>query len=178
MSCSNLNKCPNGRQSDQIVTASSGRRDAAREAHMDDNDRPGSQTLVDLALCSINGANCTCLLPPSPAMPKGLPTTSSDLRPVAERKLSRGSVWRLAFAAVLAIVFVQLTFTRPLIESRRGVQVPLHAAEILDKCRLLNVKPGPPEDFNLRHASDRFVPGTKSTLIKVRCTVMHVSFLS
>ncbi|OBZ68120.1 hypothetical protein A0H81_11871 [Grifola frondosa] len=44
--------------------------------------------------------------------------------------------------------------------------VPLHAAEVLDKCRLLDVKAGPPPDFNQRTQSDRFIPGTLPTLIK------------
>ncbi|KAI0690094.1 carbohydrate esterase family 9 protein [Cytidiella melzeri] len=44
--------------------------------------------------------------------------------------------------------------------------MPLHASEILDKCQQLSIKPGPPEDFNQRKQSDRFVPGTKTTLIR------------
>ncbi|KAI0354145.1 composite domain of metallo-dependent hydrolase [Trametes cingulata] len=47
----------------------------------------------------------------------------------------------------------------------RELQYPLHAAESLHKCLLLEAKPGPPEDFTSRTESDRFVPATKATLI-------------
>ncbi|KAF9052269.1 hypothetical protein BDZ89DRAFT_1056627 [Hymenopellis radicata] len=46
------------------------------------------------------------------------------------------------------------------------VKIPLHAEEALQKCRVLDIPPGPPPDFHLRKESDRFVPGTKATLIK------------
>ena len=41
-----------------------------------------------------------------------------------------------------------------------------HSQETVARCRSLNVKPGPPVDFYSRQQSDRFVPGTKATLIK------------
>ncbi|KAK0189119.1 hypothetical protein F5146DRAFT_1058052 [Armillaria mellea] len=44
--------------------------------------------------------------------------------------------------------------------------IPLHAAETLQKCKLLDVPPGPPPGFHSRTESDRFVPGTKATLLK------------
>jgi hypothetical protein len=44
--------------------------------------------------------------------------------------------------------------------------VPKNADSILAKCRALNVKPGPPEDFGHRTVSDRFQPGTKAVWIK------------
>lgn len=50
--------------------------------------------------------------------------------------------------------------------THKVVNLPLHASEILDKCRLLDTLPGPPPDFNSRTESDRYVPGTKPTLIK------------
>lgn len=62
----------------------------------------------------------------------------------------------------LFILPLQYRHVRP----SKAVQVPLHAAEILAKCRLLEVKPGPPADFRLRERSDRFVPGTRPVLIK------------
>ena len=49
---------------------------------------------------------------------------------------------------------------------RRGSPVPRHAAEIQDRCRALNTKPGPPPGFHYRTVSDRFVEGTKSVWIK------------
>jgi hypothetical protein len=45
-------------------------------------------------------------------------------------------------------------------------EVPINASSILDKCRLLDVKPGIPYHFHRRTQSDRFVTGTPPTLIK------------
>ena len=45
-------------------------------------------------------------------------------------------------------------------------RLPIHVEETLNKCRNLHTKPGPPPDFNLRTESDRYVPGTKATLIR------------
>ncbi|KAL6308850.1 hypothetical protein BKA93DRAFT_481716 [Sparassis latifolia] len=44
--------------------------------------------------------------------------------------------------------------------------IPLHAAEIVQKCRALEVKPGPPEAFYERSQSDRFQPGTRPVVIR------------
>ncbi|KAF9061078.1 hypothetical protein BDP27DRAFT_1338711 [Rhodocollybia butyracea] len=46
------------------------------------------------------------------------------------------------------------------------VKVPINSQQILQKCRNLNTIPSPPLDFYARTESDRFVPGTKPTLIK------------
>ncbi|KAF7428612.1 hypothetical protein PC9H_007839 [Pleurotus ostreatus] len=51
-------------------------------------------------------------------------------------------------------------------QDRTLAKPPLRAKEILDQCRSLELEPGPPPDFHLRKASDRFVPGTKAVLIK------------
>jgi hypothetical protein len=48
---------------------------------------------------------------------------------------------------------------------RRTVQVPLHAERSLARCASLKVAAGPPANFHDRKASDRFVPGTKATLL-------------
>ncbi|EIM86583.1 composite domain of metallo-dependent hydrolase [Stereum hirsutum FP-91666 SS1] len=45
-------------------------------------------------------------------------------------------------------------------------RLPLHAQHILNKCSTLNAKPAPPPDFYERGQSDRFVRGTKPTLIR------------
>src|ERR1700733_10396247 len=44
--------------------------------------------------------------------------------------------------------------------------LPINASTILERCRLLNVKPGVPHGFYHRAQSDRFVPSTPPTLIK------------
>ncbi|KAJ7579295.1 carbohydrate esterase family 9 protein [Mycena floridula] len=43
---------------------------------------------------------------------------------------------------------------------------PLHAATALARCRNIHLPAGPPKDFYSRKESDRFVPGTRPTLIK------------
>lgn len=41
-----------------------------------------------------------------------------------------------------------------------------HAAAALSRCRSLSLAPGPSPDFHKRKQSDRYVPGTKPTLLK------------
>ena len=99
-----------------------------------------------------------------------LPVTASEQQ-AGRSRLHRKNVWKLSLATIVLIALSQWTFIRSQAGSRASVRVPIHAEEILDKCRMLDAKPGPPEDFNLRGYSDRFVPGTKATLIKVRCSL-------
>ena len=51
---------------------------------------------------------------------------------------------------------------------------PTHIAAALERCRLLGTQPGPPSHFHTpsRRKSDRFVEGTKPTLITVRLHVV------
>ncbi|TDL21725.1 carbohydrate esterase family 9 protein [Rickenella mellea] len=49
---------------------------------------------------------------------------------------------------------------------QRSVTIPLHAEHTIARCENLKLKPGPPPTFNERKQSDRFVPGTRPTLIK------------
>ncbi|KAJ6616478.1 carbohydrate esterase family 9 protein [Mycena sp. CBHHK59/15] len=44
--------------------------------------------------------------------------------------------------------------------------VPINAEAIVAQCRSLLLAPGPPDDFHARTQSDRFVEGTKPTLIR------------
>ncbi|KAI0761055.1 hypothetical protein BD413DRAFT_592733 [Trametes elegans] len=87
-----------------------------------------------------------------------------------------GRALRVFVAAALSLAVVQYlrVYTDLASSSPWGVEVPLGAQEYLDKCQLLDVKPGPPEDFNTRTQSDRFVPGTTATLIK-SCMVTFCS---
>ncbi|KAI0266870.1 carbohydrate esterase family 9 protein [Gloeopeniophorella convolvens] len=48
---------------------------------------------------------------------------------------------------------------------QRSVPLPLHAEQSLARCAALDFTSGPPTDFHDRTASDRFVPGTKATLL-------------
>ena len=81
----------------------------------------------------------------------------------------------LAFAVALAVftsISLSVNFgilgTGSFVGSSRNAgfnRVPFHAREILDKCAASKVPAGPPEDFHSRTVSDRFTPGTPSTLI-------------
>lgn len=102
---------------------------------------------------------------PMYGMPIGAPAQAHPGPPLRRRLL------RFVLAAVLSVTVVQyLGLVAHLSDNGRGeaVNVPLRAQEYLDKCQLLNVKPGPPADFHTRTHSDRFVPGTHPTLILVR----------
>ncbi|KAH8116643.1 composite domain of metallo-dependent hydrolase [Phellopilus nigrolimitatus] len=85
---------------------------------------------------------------------------------MARRKARRHRPWPI-FALALLTFFVlgthiHLTHT----STRRSVRVPSDAAEIHARCKNLKLKPSPPPKFNKRRSSDRFVPGTKATLVK------------
>ncbi len=95
------------------------------------------------------------------------------------RRLSRGL--RVVLAVALSFVaFQYLRLYSAILTTSGSVQVPLRAPEWLDKCQLLNAKPGPPVDFNTRSHSDRFVPGTVTTLITVsmRSSLRYLRFCS
>ncbi|RDX49485.1 composite domain of metallo-dependent hydrolase [Lentinus brumalis] len=93
-----------------------------------------------------------------------LPLYTGDTGYQARPRLSRGL--RIVLASALSLAaFQYLRLYSDLLSAPENVQVPLRAPEWLDKCHLLNAKPGPPPDFNTRTQSDRFAPGTKPTLI-------------
>lgn len=96
--------------------------------------------------------------------PKGVLPRHRTSLPSSKTRPARSIVLLTTFICCSLCLWVtQLNYAAP-----KSVKIPLHASEILDKCRLLNVKPGPPSDFYQRVASDRFVQGTKPTLITVR----------
>lgn len=51
-------------------------------------------------------------------------------------------------------------------ETRTSSVLPVNAGAIHDRCNNLKLKPGPPSTFHERKLSDRFVAGTKPTLIR------------
>lgn len=51
-------------------------------------------------------------------------------------------------------------------DDRRIQHPPFHAQRILSKCAALKASVGPPDAFSARKVSDRFEPGTNSTLIR------------
>lgn len=79
-----------------------------------------------------------------------------------------------SFVVLIVLAFVSLCAdigildTDPFAGSSRGAgfnSVPFHAKEVLDKCAALKVPAGPPKGFNSRTVSDRYTPGTPSTII-------------
>lgn len=90
----------------------------------------------------------------------------------SQRKRSTRFLASLVVLAVFTSVSLSVNFgilgTGSLSGSSRGARfnsVPFHAKEILDKCAALKVPAGPPKDFNSRTVSDRYTPGTPSTII-------------
>jgi hypothetical protein len=102
-------------------------------------------------------------------------TFTRDGRPVTTTTRVTSTTRRLAILFVIFTFGVLSLFLSSLIlhgvprhggGGSRHVRVPLHAEASLSKCRALNIKPGPPPDFNERKVSDRFESGTKATLIR------------
>ena len=88
------------------------------------------------------------------------------------RKRSTRLLASVVALAVFTSISLSVNFgilgTATLASPSRGVglnRVPFHAKEILDKCAALKVPAGPPKDFDSRTVSDRFTPGTPSTII-------------
>jgi hypothetical protein len=84
---------------------------------------------------------------------------------VHDRRLRHNAKAILILAGSLfltATIYIRQQSGRATVVHRR----PLHAEELLDTCASLKIIPGPPEDFNSRSESDRFVPGTVPTYIK------------
>ena len=89
-----------------------------------------------------------------------------------QRKRSTGLLASIVTIAVFTSVSLSINFGMlgmgSLVGSSRSAgfnSVPFHAKEILDKCAALKVPAGPPKDFNSRTVSDRYTPGTPSTII-------------
>lgn len=94
-----------------------------------------------------------------------LPSYAGDTT-APRRRLTHGL--RMILAVALSLATLQyLNLYTGLLSGSESVQVPLRAPELLAKCQSLEAKPGPPPDFYTRTHSDRFVPGTKPTLITV-----------
>ena len=96
------------------------------------------------------------------------------IQPDRPRRFNRST--RLLASAVVLAVFTSISLsinsgilgTVSLLGPSRGSgfnHVPFHAKEILDKCAALKVPAGPPKDFGSRSVSDRFAPGTPSTIV-------------
>ncbi|KAF9462479.1 carbohydrate esterase family 9 protein [Collybia nuda] len=64
-------------------------------------------------------------------------------------------------ASVASLYYLTLQWT-----DSTSFNIPINAAEILQKCQSFDIPPGPPQDFHLRAQSDRFQAGTQATLLK------------
>lgn len=94
--------------------------------------------------------------------------------PVQPNRPRRKRSTRLLVSVVALAVFASISLSlnfgilRTFVGSSRDAgfnRVPFHAREILDKCAAFKVPAGPPKDFHSRTVSDRFTPGTPSTII-------------
>ncbi|KAI1784449.1 composite domain of metallo-dependent hydrolase [Ganoderma leucocontextum] len=97
--------------------------------------------------------------------------TRTSRKPPARRRII-GLSRKLGFFLSLLVLAVVFQGYRVLLSASLSISISssgpnaLDAAGILDKCSLLDTKPGPPPDFYSRVQNDRFVSGTKPTLIK------------
>jgi len=85
----------------------------------------------------------------------------------APRPKPQSRILKFLLTAVL-LAIASLVWVGSTVDSQEKVssKVPINAAEIVQHCQLLDVQPGPPQNFQHRSHSDRFVPGTPPTLIK------------
>lgn len=88
---------------------------------------------------------------------------SDKLSRVTRRKISSIRLPCIGILLLVSLQAVVLTFRT---QSLTTSVTPIHASETLQKCRRLHAKPGPPPDFGLRQQSDRFVFGTRPTLLR------------
>lgn len=89
-----------------------------------------------------------------------LPITAARSTP--PRKF-RGNI--LVIFALLASFQLCVIGSRSPTLFRRTVQLPIHAERSLARCASLKFAAGPPANFHDRKVSDRFVQGTKATLL-------------
>jgi hypothetical protein len=88
------------------------------------------------------------------------PTNAASTAP--PRRFRAKVILILALLAGLQLYFIGDSF--PTLSHRVG-QFPLHAEQSLARCTSLKIYAGPPVGFHDRAQSDRFVPGTKPTLL-------------
>jgi hypothetical protein len=70
----------------------------------------------------------------------------------------------IILAALTSLQLYLIGFSIPTL-FRRATQLPLHAEHSLARCASLKISAGPPANFHDRSESDRFVVGTKPTLL-------------
>lgn len=112
----------------------------------------------------------SCLFPSTTSTMSGKTRTDFDelVKPTRPRSPRRPLLLALCTGvAVLTVYACNIYLSSVVQEAPTRIQrVPRNADELLRKCASLKVAPGPRPDFYLRDTSDRFEPGTPSTLIK------------
>ena len=90
---------------------------------------------------------------------------------LARRRSTRSVIF--TFCALVASLtlfacnyFVSLLATSRDTLNQRIQHLPFNAQQILSQCASLRATVGPPESFSARKVSDRYEPGTNSTLIR------------
>ncbi|KAF8558348.1 composite domain of metallo-dependent hydrolase [Imleria badia] len=85
---------------------------------------------------------------------------------VEKPQVRRNMSARVLILCSVTVVVWLWSASRCTFAAKDSVMLPLHAEETLQKCSMLHAKPGPPPDFARRTQSDRFVDGTRATLLK------------
>lgn len=81
------------------------------------------------------------------------------------QKYARKRAKTIQMALVLLLAAFSYSLTYLLWSNTRIQTIPINAQAIIAQCSALHLTPGPPDDFYSRTQSDRFVEGTKPTLI-------------
>jgi len=90
-----------------------------------------------------------------------------DKGPVHVLRNTRSTSFKTLLAAILLVVASVTSFGVTLNrQADDRAQVPINAAQIVQKCQNLNLLPGPPANFHKRSHSDRFETGTPPVLFK------------
>ncbi|KAH9083405.1 carbohydrate esterase family 9 protein [Lactarius deliciosus] len=72
---------------------------------------------------------------------------------------------RFVYGTVLVLVALQFLYSHHALTIGHTSSVPIHAENTLARCRALDIVPGPSSHFYSRASSDRYVPGTRATLV-------------
>ena len=95
-----------------------------------------------------------------------LPLTMEKTREPWRSKPRRVTFWSLLAVVVLSVASVTTLSFRLDATRSNEAHVPVNAAEIVQRCSVLSLTPGPPANFSLRKISDRFEAGTPPTLLR------------
>ncbi|KAJ8582701.1 composite domain of metallo-dependent hydrolase [Rhizopogon salebrosus TDB-379] len=93
-------------------------------------------------------------------LPKYTPREVNRQRPRRSKLTLALTLCSISAAAFLVSLSQLASF------GKQSVQLPFHAEQALQKCQMLHAKPGPLPNFHTRTESDRFVKGTRATLIR------------